>query len=393
MRKLSAHYIFTSCSPPLKNGIIILDNEGLIVDIVDTKGKLKEESNLEFYPGILVPGFVNTHCHLELSHLLGLIPEKTGITGFIDQVTGKRLDKQSSIKKDAIAFTKEMYRIGISAVGDIVNTSDTIEVKKDSPIIWHNFIELFGLNPLNAQKIWKKGLELKQDFNNKGLRASITPHAPYSISTELWKIFQSNPSEFFSIHNQESAEEELLMTGRTGKMANWLHSNGLNPDNLPDCQRSSLQSVLGQFPATSRVLLVHNTFSSKEDIEIAIDHFGNESTFWVLCPNANLYIEDSLPTEIINNRDNIEICLGTDSLASNSKLSILSEMKTIQNNYPDVKLEELVKWSSINGARALGIEKKIGSFEVGKKPGIVWIDKINFQTQTLSQNSKSKRLL
>lgn len=393
MRKLSAHYVFTSIGTPLKFGIIVLDDEGFILDVIDTRGNLKEEANLEFYPGILTPGFVNAHCHLELSHMLGAIPQKTGITGFIDQIAKKRQEQCNDIESAATAFANEMYRSGTSVVADIVNTSDTIQVKKNSPIFWHNFVEIYGLNSGNADKIWMNGLEIKDQFEKSGLNASITPHAPYSISTALWKLFRTNPSNFFSLHNQESLEEEQIMTSRIGKMAEWMQSKGLNSNNLPPCQPSSFQSVMQQLPSSLRALLVHNTFSSKEDIEIAIKHFGNDGVFWVLCPNANLYIENSLPSEIINNRESLEICLGTDSLASNSKLSLLSEMVTIQDNYPDLKLNDLVNWASINGARALGIETEYGSIEIGKKPGVVWIDKINFQNLSLSKKSKSKRLV
>ena len=179
MRKLSAHYIFTSSGQPLKYGIIILDDDGRILDLIDTKGKLKEEANLEFYPGILAPGFVNAHCHLELSHLLDTIPKKSGITGFIEQISAKRFDNKNNVEKAASSYATEIYRTGTSAVADIVNTSDTIRIKKDSPVYWHSFVEIFGLNSSDAGKIWTSGIELKEKFDQAGLSASISPHAAF----------------------------------------------------------------------------------------------------------------------------------------------------------------------------------------------------------------------
>jgi cytosine/adenosine deaminase-related metal-dependent hydrolase len=115
-------------------------------------------------------------------------------------------------------------------------------------------------------------------------------------------------------------------------------------------------------------LLIHNTFITKEDIEFAKENFKN--TYYGLCPNANLYIENELPDVETLRKLNIDICLGTDSFASNNSLSILEEMKTIQKNF-DVSLEELIQWATINGAKALGMEKTIGSIEVGKRPGLL----------------------
>ncbi len=393
MRKLSAHYIFPSSGHPLKYGIIIVDNNGRILDLIDTKGKLKEEANLEFYPGILAPGFVNAHCHLELSHMLGVIPKKSGIIGFIEQISEKRIENKDKITKAASAYSEEIFRTGTSAVADIVNTDDTIRIKQDSPLYWHNFVEIFGLNSSDAGKIWKSGIELKEKFDQTGLPASISPHAPYSISQELWHYFQSNPTELLSIHNQESKEEEYLMSSRQGKLAEWFKAKGFNTDNLPPVKKTSLESTINFFPDSKRVLLVHNTFSKQKDIELATSYFAQDSVYWVLCPNSNLYIENKLPEKLIENKESINICLGTDSLASNSSLSVLEEMKTLQKHFPSIKLEELIKWASINGAKALGIEDKYGSFEIGKKPGVVWINNISYPGPVLSPKSKSVRLV
>ena len=87
MRKLSADYIFTSVSSPLERGILVLDDDGTILDIIDTHGALEEMADLEFYNGILVPGFVNCHAHMEFSWANNLIPLHTGLPGFIERIT------------------------------------------------------------------------------------------------------------------------------------------------------------------------------------------------------------------------------------------------------------------------------------------------------------------
>lgn len=393
MRKLSAHYIFPAKSPPLKFGILVLDEEGRILDLIDTGGVMKEESNLEFYPGILTPGFVNTHCHLELSHLHNRIPKQTGMSAFVGYINELRTGEIELINKKIRNKAADIYRSGTSAVGDIVNTTDTIATKKDSPVLWHSFIELFGLEEDRSNNIWQNGKNIESEFHKNNLKASLSPHAPYSVSRDLWNHFKSEAPDLISMHNQESIEEEDLMSRHEGIMADWFRKRGFRFESLPERKRSSLEAVLEYLPQKSKLLLVHNTHTTKDDIEALFKIFQKNQVYWALCPNSNLYIENSLPEEIISNRKNLNICLGTDSLASNASLSILEEMKTLQNHFPSISLEELIKWASLEGSKALGIDDNYGSFEKGKKPGVVWIKNLTYPGPRLTGKSQSERLV
>lgn len=393
MRKLSAHYIFPGCQPPLKYGILVLDDNGTVTDLVDTGGKLKEESSLEFYPGIITPGFVNAHCHLELSHMQGMIPAKLGMTGFIERISKDRFVEENIIHEAIRVKAAEMFRSGTSAVADIVNTPDTIREKQKSPVFWHSFIELFGLQPEKARKIWRKGNELLSEFQKARLRASISPHAPYTISLELWNYFSRYSPEMLTIHNQESKDEENIMCRRDGKMADWFIDRGYDLDNLPSPKESSLESHIDFLPEAKRILYVHNTYSTENDFRLAIEKTGFDRVFWVTCPNANLHIEGRLPDKLFMSRDDLQICIGTDSLASNSSLSMIEEIKTINNYFPEIPLAEIFNWACLNGAKALGVEDTFGSFEKGKKPGAVWIKSISFPNLALKPDSRSFRLI
>jgi cytosine/adenosine deaminase-related metal-dependent hydrolase len=141
------------------------------------------------------------------------------------------------------------------------------------------------------------------------------------------------------------------------------------------------------------ILLVHNTFTSQADIDFARLQSDNTSQeiFWCLCPNANLYIENTLPPVELLQKNNCRLVTGTDSYSSNQQLNILEELKTIQNNCPSVTLQEMLQWSTLNGAKALGIENAYGSFEKGKQPGIALIDRI--QKNKLSVQSGIQRII
>jgi len=224
VRKIAATYIFPGNHPPIKNGILVCENDGTIIEIIDNKGELKEESGLEFYSGILVPGFVNTHCHLELSHLEGKIEEKTGIGGFIGEINKLRNEETDKEKAIKIADRK-MWAAGTAAVGDISNSILTIDTKLKSKIFYHTFVESFGFHPSRAEIAFDYAEFVQDEFIENGLNSSITPHSPYSVSEPLFKKIKENAlakKSILSIHNQESKGETQFYKDGTGQIANHL---------------------------------------------------------------------------------------------------------------------------------------------------------------------------
>ncbi|QQR94699.1 MAG: amidohydrolase family protein [Bacteroidota bacterium] len=135
---------------------------------------------------------------------------------------------------------------------------------------------------------------------------------------------------------------------------------------------------------------VHNTFSSDDDIQFAIKNV--KKAWWCFCPNANLYIENTLPEIERITKATENILIGTDSLASNDQLSILSELKIITNKFPQITLHQLLTWSTINGAKALKMDNELGTLEKGKKPGLVLIENVDLQNQKITESSKSKKV-
>jgi aminodeoxyfutalosine deaminase len=397
VRKIAATYIFPCNRPPIKNGIIICESDGTLIEIIDNKGELKEEAGLEFYSGILVPGFVNTHCHLELSHLKNKIEEKTGIGGFIGEINKLRNEEPGNIEKAIQIADRKMWAEGTAAVGDISNSAHTIKTKIKSKIFYHTFVESFGFHPSRAEKAFEYAQLISRNFCENNLVSSIVPHSPYSVSEPLFnKIKENAVSEksILTIHNQESKGESQFYIDGTGPIANHLQNNlGIDISHWQPTGKSSLSSILNYLPTENQLVLVHNTFTDKEDLDELKKIRSLENTFFALCPNSNLYIENQLPPVSLFHNENLNICLGTDSLASNHNLSILSEMLTLQNHFPTINLEELIIWATLNGAKALGVEHSFGSFEVNKKPGINLISGIDFKNMKLTEQSKVKRLV
>jgi cytosine/adenosine deaminase-related metal-dependent hydrolase len=181
----------------------------------------------------------------------------------------------------------------------------------------------------------------------------------------LDKIKKYNKGEIISIHSQETPDEDEMFLKGSGDLLSQL----IAKDFFKYTGKTALQSTLPLLPQSS-ILLVHNTFTTKEDLSEALSSYDN--LYWCTCPKANLYIENKLPKYQQFIDLNAKMTIGTDSLASNDTLCILEEMKTIQSYVP---LEILVEWACKNGAEFLGLAA-LGTFEKSKMPGVNYINHI-----------------
>ena len=363
MRYLSANWIYPLHIPPIKDGVIQLSDKGEVVNLFNSRRHVPSDK-LEIFDGFLCPGFVNAHCHLELSHLLGIAKKGNGFLEFTGTISKRddfsEIEKQNEIEK----AERQMIDNGIVAVGDICNTTDTLLQKQKENLKYYNFIETFGVDENKINTIFAQSIELRNKFRNAGQKATIVPHAPYSVPPNLMRKISNafdNKDTLLSIHMQETKEENQLFENKDGIFLDWL--SGMNANKEIWEKRKNSNYVLKEL-GRKKILLVHNTFIQKEDVT---------DNYYCTCPKANLYIENSLPD--YNIFDVNKLCVGTDSLASNDSLSILEEILVIKQN-SDFDLNTLLKISSKNGAEALGF-KNLGTFEKGKKPGINLINNMS----------------
>jgi len=388
-RKFKADHLFTGEKFLEGENVLIWDESGKIINIVNASEAGEE---VDVFKGILSPGFINAHCHLELSHLKDVIPEKTGLIDFVFKVVSERHFEEEEILVSMEIAEVEMKRNGIVAVGDISNNSLTVEQKKKKNLQYYNFIETSGWLPQLAELRFEKSKSIFDEFEKKGLKASIVPHAPYSVSHELWKrIIPYFSGKTISIHNQETAEEDVFFMEGKGAFIKMYEMMKIDNSFYRAKKIRSVESYFKKFSSAASVILVHNTFTQQQDIDF-IKQYKNESQLisFCLCPNANLYIENTLPDVELFIKNNCNIVLGTDSLASNHQLDILEEIKTISKNFPEVKTESFLQWATINGAKALQMDSVLGTFEKGKKPGVILIE--NVEGKKITAHSKVKNL-
>lgn len=382
-RKFKADQLFDGYRFHGNDAVLITDDPGTVKDIVSLT---EAGDDIQTFNGILTPGFVNCHCHLELSHLKNVIPPHTGLIEFLCSVVTKRGFDPGVIQQEIVKAEKEMYDNGIVAVGDIGNTADTAEIKSKSKIRWQNFVEVLGFTDETADENIQhyqqlaKILESALQTSDIRHRTSLVPHAPYSISPKTFKLInQLTKNQVISIHNQEHPAEDVLYKTGGGDYLKLFRIFGIDKSPFPVTGVSSIRSVLPYFNNGQTIFLIHNTFMPEEDVIWAKEYANANglTLIWCLCVNANLYIENKVPPIEMLIKNNCPLVLGTDSYSSNWQLSIAKEIQSIilatassRGKDNSAWLEQVLQWATINGARALKWDDELGSFENGKRPGI-----------------------
>lgn len=371
MRKISADYIFTVSGTPIKNGVVTIDDNGKILNVDERNNH--DISTLEIHKGVIVPGFINTHCHLELSHMKGKVDTGTTLIPFITGVVTKRAASMEVIHNAIAAAEQEMIDGGIVAVGDISNVTDTFPQKAKGNLRYYNFIEFFDfLQEQNTEAEFEKYKAVYDELELvNGSQKTCVPHAPYSVSPTLFNrinAVNADKGVTISIHNEETVPENDLFLTKTGGFIDFYGGFGISLDNFEAIGQTSIHYALKHMNPNSRTLFVHNTLMNAEDIATA--HAWSDNVYWATCANANLYIENRLPNYQLFIDANAKMTIGTDSLTSNWQLSIIEEMKTIARYQSYVSFETLLKWATLNGAEALGFDADLGSIEIGKTPGL-----------------------
>lgn len=392
MPRINARYIYTLTeAEPIRNGFVEYDNDGTIIRTgICAEGEPVEDV-------AVVPGFVNAHCHLELSHLHGKFRKGTGMAGFIDQINALRDWASDDVKTELVRkWMDKLWKDGVSAVADISNDASSFPVKKESPVYTRTFLEVFGTEPEDCEGVMTSVMELQAVADEYGIDAAPTPHSCYTMSPELLSASSAAGLEsgFLSYHSQESQEEEDLLISGTGAMAENRRRAGMSTP--PVTGESSLKYFIGRLaaakpaPYDGHVLLVHNVTLAQEDIDAAGKVMNN--VYWAICPLSNIFIHNALPPVRLMRENGLRICLGTDSLSSNDDLDMMAEMACLHRNFPEVPMTELFTWASLNGARFLGKEDVLGSIESGKRPGLVVVRGLD-DNGNITDTSHSERLV
>ncbi len=392
-KRVTAEFVYTlTDAEPIRNGFVEYDEQTGEIISVGACGSDEIVSE-----GALTPGFVNAHCHVELSHLHKKFVKGSGMAGFIDQINALRDWAGRERKQELVKeWMDKMWNDGVSAMADISNDDSSFDVKASHNMYTRTFLEVFGSEPEMCEGVMTEVTELQKVADAAGIDAAPTPHSCYTMSPQLLSESAAAGLKrgYISYHSQESQEEEdLLLTG-SGAMYENRVRNGMSTP--PVTGESSLKYFIQRLaqvheaPYDEHILLVHNVCLSQDDVEAAKKVMKN--VWWAICPLSNIFIHNALPPIGLMRKNGLSIALGTDSLSSNDDLDMVAEMICLHKNFPEVPMNEILVWACLNGARFLSKDKVLGTLEAGKRPGIVRISGID-ENGFMTADSRSQRVI
>ena len=393
IRRIAASFVYTlDADEPIKNGYVEYDAaDGRIVAV----GECGPDD--EVLSGAIVPGFVNSHCHIELSHLHGKFRKGTGMAGFIDQINALRDWAGADVKARLTQeWMDKMWKDGVSAMSDISNDDSSFKVKSSHKLYTRTFLEVFGSEPEMCEGVMADVTALKAAADAEGIDAAPTPHSCYTMSPQLLSASSAAGLEsgYLSYHSQESQEEEDLLISGSGAMYENRKRSGMSTP--PVTGESSLKYFIDRLaaakpaPYDEHILLVHNVCLKQADIDAAKKVMNN--VYWAICPLSNIFIHNALPPVPLMRRNGLAITVGTDSLSSNDDLDMVKELVCIRQNFSEIPMNEILVWACLNGARFLSKEKALGSLTPGKTPGIVFVSNVD-ENGSFTSESKSERVI
>ena len=392
-RRVAASFVYTLDSDaPIRNGFVEYDAEDGRILAVGECGPDEEVRQ-----GAVVPGFVNSHCHIELSHLHGKFRKGTGMAGFIDQINALRDWAGADVKARLTQeWMDKMWKDGVSAMSDISNDDSSFKVKSSHKIYTRTFLEVFGSEPEMCEGVMSDVTRLKETADAEGIDAAPTPHSCYTMSPQLLSASAAAGLEsgYLSYHSQESQEEEDLLISGSGAMYENRKRSGMSTP--PVTGESSLKYFIDRLaaakpaPYDEHILLVHNVCLKQDDIDAAKRVMNN--VYWAVCPLSNIFIHNALPPIPLMRKNGLAITVGTDSLSSNDDLDMVKELVCIKQNFAEVPMNEILVWACLNGARFLSKEDSLGSIAPGKTPGIVFVSNVD-EEGSFTADSRSERLV
>lgn len=387
VRVLHADHVLPGDAPPIADGAIVVGardhdgGEGTILDVGPASTLLPRHhggtSGVEVVRirGVVLPGLVNAHTHLELSAMRGKVGGGRGFVGWVDSLVAQRPEIAPEEDADAIdAAVEELVRTGTVAVGEVTNTLAAVGPLARRGVAGCIFHEVFGQDRAAVLRR-VEGLRSELDarvpaWPSRELTYAPAPHTLYTTHADAVRALLDGAKKHgarTSLHLAEHAPERRAIEHGDGPVAEWLLRRAKQDPAWPKMPLFDYADSLGAL--SDMVLLVHLVEARAEELA----RVAAKGTPVVLCPRSNLHIEMKLPPLLAVRSAGIEAALGTDSLASNASLDVLAEAKALADRFPSVPAWELVKMATWNGARALGLPD-LGRLAKGARPGVLAIE-------------------
>lgn len=369
MKTIRAQCLFPVSRPPFFDGKLVVDTHGTVCSLGAWDGRWEGE-RID-WAGLVFPGLVNAHVHLELSALRGRMPRGVGLTPWVEALQRARLElSPDEIARGIVAALREMETDGTVACADVGNDGLALPHLSAARLRSLFFLEVVGFLPETAESTFRQAQErlarYRKDF--PGISCFLAPHALYSTSENLvrmlWSVDPEGPS---SIHLAEGEEECALLDKGEGPWKRYLQELGKWPSQW-QCPGLSPMGYLKRLKSEKRIILVHLCHLTEDETAWLKDH---RNFFPCVCLRSNLYVTKQAACLDRLWQSGCTVAFGTDSLASNESLSLQEEMKTAKRLFPSLPSAEILRMATLHGALALGMDKELGSFDPGKRPGVL----------------------
>ncbi len=372
MRHYHAGWVLPVTSPPLRDGTVV-ERDGRIVYVGPRLRATEVQDDVDLGDALLMPGLVNAHCHLEL----------TAMRGFLDGLSFREWILRLTMSRRAVltpAMLLDSARLGVAeglmhGVTTFADTGDTgtgFDAMLERGVRGICYREVFGPDPQQcAESIatLRRSAWAMRERETALVRVGVSPHAPYTVSDDLFRATAAFASEHgfpLAVHIAESAVETALVVHASGDFADGLRARGIAVEARGRTPVALLESlgVLDVAP-----LLIHCVRVDAADLATIAIHDAAVAH----CPASNAKLGHGTAPLASMRAAGIRVGLGTDSVASNDRMDLLDEARvatlfanTRESRHDALSARDALALATIGGARALGLDEEIGSLEVGK---------------------------
>jgi cytosine/adenosine deaminase-related metal-dependent hydrolase len=365
-----ASWVLPIAAPPIANGAVAVEDGRIAWVGPAAEAPAGGGASIDLGEGVLMPGTVNAHCHLELSHLAGRLPADRGFVGWIEAVVQQRgQSSRDEVRERAGAGIRALESCGTAAVGDVSNALDHLDLLERSRLQAVVFHELIAWDPARAEEVVRAAIARVAEAGarlNGRVRVRLAAHAPYSVSGALFEALraQAGPA---SVHLAESPDESAFVAAGAGELKGFLERRGVGHVAFSGTGTTPVQYLDRLGLLSPSLLAVHCVQLDEEDRAT----LARRAVHAVLCPRSNRRLGVGLPRlpELV--AAGVRLALGTDSLASADSLDVLDDAALLHRAYPDVASDVLVRMATAGGAEALGFDD-LGTLAPGKRAALAF---------------------